>query len=412
MMGIKKAKHAETQVMSDLFLGHYPERSHFAESFKSLRANINFSFLEKELRSLVITSADAGEGKSTCVANLAFTIAIGGKSVLMIDADLRKPVLNRIIPDMGSPGLGGILADIFSTEVTSGAIAKFNFSDLVQLLSFQKKTGILHLAEENEKVDIAFKSGKLVDVSWLTRPQEKKLATLLINENVITSSQAKDALGRQRHTGQKLGLTLINMGIVKNDLLAGYIDIHMLEGLRNAIQFKTGTFAFEKRSDGGVDDNAFNPADLPALYDQAVFGQEAYNYLRKSIEACIVSSETEGLFFLPSGPRALNPAELLTSERMTFLLNYLTQRFDVLVIDSPPILLTGDALLLAPQADGVVLVVRAGQANRELIKKSVEQVERAKAHLIGVALNDVDLKRAGYYKGYYKNSSYYYGDDE
>jgi Mrp family chromosome partitioning ATPase len=97
---------------------------------------------------------------------------------------------------------------------------------------------------------------------------------------------------------------------------------------------------------------------------------------------------------------------------MSFLLSYLAQRFDVLIIDSPPILLTGDALLLAPQADGVVLVVRAGQASRELIKKSIEQVHRAQAYLVGVALNDVDLKRSGYYKGYYKYSSYYYGDNE
>ena len=89
---------------------------------------------------------------------------------------------------------------------------------------------------------------------------------------------------------------------------------------------------------------------------------------------------------------------------MSFLLSYLSRRFDVLVIDTPPILLTSDALLIAPQADCVVLIVKAGQVKREGLKKTVDQLQRAHANLIGVALNGVDLKKEAYYQSY---SNYY-----
>jgi len=88
---------------------------------------------------------------------------------------------------------------------------------------------------------------------------------------------------------------------------------------------------------------------------------------------------------------------------MSFLLSYLTRRFDILVIDSPPILLASDALLIAPLTDGVVLIVKAGQMKRELVKKSVNQLQTARANLIGVVLNQVD-KEDSYYKYY---SDYY-----
>ena len=89
---------------------------------------------------------------------------------------------------------------------------------------------------------------------------------------------------------------------------------------------------------------------------------------------------------------------------MSFLLSFFKRRFDVLIIDSSSILPASDALILAPQTDGVVLIIKAGMTNRELIKKTVEKLRMAKANLIGVVLNQVDFKREGYYK---YDSTYY-----
>ena len=123
-------------------------------------------------------------------------------------------------------------------------------------------------------------------------------------------------------------------------------------------------------------------------------------------------TDTENLFILPSGPRPPKPAELLDSNRMSFLLSYLSRRFDRMIIDSSPILPASDAVIMAPQTDGVLLMVKSGQVNRELIKKAVDQIRLAQANLVGVVLNQVDVKREGYYKYYHKYYSQYYGEED
>lgn len=399
----KKLQKHKTVNLSDLFLDNYTSDSRFAESYRSLRTNINFSFLEKELRSLLIASAGAEEGKSASTANLSYTMAQAGKTVLMIDADLRKPMLSRIIQTQDSQGLSGLLSGTFSTDVRSGSLAEFGVSDLYWLILFQKKTCLLEFAEGKEKVNIYFLHGELADVQWLTRPEEKRLGALLVKDKVLTRKQIEEAMSRLENTGHRLGFMLINMGLVSEEDLAGFISLHMLEGLRIALQFKSGTFSFENLPKSHFEQDSFNPSDLPKLYMQAVIGRETLPYLQKEINASIVKTQVENLFLLPSGPRPPKPAELLGSERMSFLLSYLNRRFDILVIDSPPILLASDALLIAPQTDGVVLIVKAGQMKRELVKKSADQLQTARANLIGVVLNQVD-KEDSYYKYY---SDYY-----
>ncbi|OEU66659.1 MAG: hypothetical protein BBJ57_00950 [Desulfobacterales bacterium PC51MH44] len=404
----KKIRKHKIGNLSDLFLDNYPINSRFAESYRSLRSNINFSFLEKEFRSLLITSAGAEEGKSASTVNLSYTMAQAGKTTLMIDADLRKPMLNRITQNRNSAGLSGLLSGTFSADIQSGSLADFGVSDLFRLLSFQKKTGLLDLTDGKEKINIYFLHGELADVQWLTRPKEKKLATRLIKDKVLSKEQANEALTRGANTDQEMVSMLINMGIMREEKLAGFITLHMLEGLRIALQFKSGTFSFKKLPESHFEQSFFYPADLPNLYKQAVIGQEKLLYLQKEINASIIKTQVENLFLLPSGPRPPKPAELLDSERMSFLLSYLNRRFDILVIDSPPVLLASDALLIAPQTDGVLLIVKAGLMKREEIRKSVDQLRTANANLIGVALNQVDITKEGYYKYF----SEYYKENE
>ena len=174
----------KTENLSDLFLSDYPTNSRFAESYRSLRTNIHFSFLEKDFRSLLITSAGAGEGKSISTANLSYTMAQAGKTVLMIDADLRKPTLHHLIQTHHAPGISGLLAETFSTDIRSGALTTFGVSDLIRLISFQKKTGLLDLTEGTEHIRMYFLNGELQDVQWMTRPDEKKMAALLVKNQL------------------------------------------------------------------------------------------------------------------------------------------------------------------------------------------------------------------------------------
>lgn len=406
----KKNSEPKTEAFTELFLKYYPMHSSFAESYRTLRTSIHFSFMEKEFRSLLITSAGQDEGKTTTVANLSYTLAQSGKSVLMVDADLRKPALSRMILTQGSIGLSALLSDTFGTDVRSGSLAELGVGDLFWLLSFQKKTGVLHFTDGKEEIDVYFLRGELVDVNWVTRPDEKKMAALLIKNKLLTREQAEQAIIRKKNTGQKLGFILINMGLVKKDDLAGFITLHIIEGLRTAMQLKAGRFSFEKLPESRFERPSFDPADLPLLYRQSVIGEEELPYLQKKINSTIVKTNVENLFLLPSGPLPPKPAELLGSNRMSFLIACLNRRFDILVLDTPPILPASDALLLAPQIDGVMLIVKAGQTNRKMVKKAVEQLRTAKANLIGVVLNQVDIKREGYYKDYHRYYSKYYGE--
>jgi Mrp family chromosome partitioning ATPase len=359
----------------------------------------------------LVTSASEEEGKTITVANLSYTIAQTGKTVLMIDADLRKHILSDIIHSQNSRGLTWLLSRTFGTDVQSGSLAEFGISDLLRLLLFQKKTGVLHLTEGKEKINLYFLHGQLMDVHWITRPNGKKLVTLLVENKLINKGQAEQAFMRKKDTGQKLGFILISMGFLKPDDLAGFINLHMIEGLRTALHFKSGAFSFQKLQEIHFERPSYNATELPLLYKQVVIGEEELPFLQKEINKCILKTKKENLFLLPSGTRPPNPSELLDSNRMSFLMSYLIRRYDAVIIDSPPVLPISDALVLAPQTDGLVFIVRAGQSNRDMIKKAVEKIRIAKGNIIGVVLNQADIKRDGNYKYYYKYHSKYHDDD-
>jgi capsular exopolysaccharide synthesis family protein len=86
-------------------------RSPISEAFRTLRTNLEFSSLDKAIRSMVVTSASPEEGKSTTLANLAVTIAQAGKKVILVDCDLRRPSLNQIFNARGAPGFTDMMRD-------------------------------------------------------------------------------------------------------------------------------------------------------------------------------------------------------------------------------------------------------------------------------------------------------------
>jgi non-specific protein-tyrosine kinase len=83
-------------------------RSPAAEAYRSLAANLQFSYADRQLQTIGITSAAAGEGKSTTVANLAIALAEGGRRVIVIDADLRRPSLHTLFGVERQEGLSNL----------------------------------------------------------------------------------------------------------------------------------------------------------------------------------------------------------------------------------------------------------------------------------------------------------------
>jgi len=121
-----------------------------------------------------------------------------------------------------------------------------------------------------------------------------------------------------------------------------------------------------------------------------------------------VTDVDPNLYFIPSGPIPPNPSELLGSNRMKELIKELQEQADFVIFDSPPVIAVTDALVLATQVDGVVLILNFGEVPREAAKRTKELLEKVKANILGVVLNKIDMeKEAQYYPYYY----YYYGDE-
>ena len=109
----------------------------------------------------------------------------------------------------------------------------------------------------------------------------------------------------------------------------------------------------------------------------------------------------ERLEVLSSGPLPSNPYELVESDRMDAVLAAARERYDLVLVDAPPLLPVADGLALARRADSVVFVVRAGATGGALVRRAYEQLETAGLKHVGVVLNGVTTAVEGQYSGYY-----------
>jgi capsular exopolysaccharide synthesis family protein len=228
----------------DLIINRNP-KSLFAESIRSLRTNLAFTALDKEIKIIINTSPEAGDGKSFVTANLAIAYAQEDKKVLLIDADLRRGRQHEIFEVM---------------NVTSG------------------------------------------------------------------------------------GYTNLMLNYKENIQLDKYI-------------FPT----FDKNID-----------------------------------------------LLPTGPTPPNPVELLGSENNKKLLEKLKKKYDLIILDCPPVIGLSDSLILASMSDVNLITVSAKKTKMENLERTKKMFEQANAKITGVIINKSPMNGNGYYSYYYNND--YYGD--
>ncbi|MCR3921085.1 MAG: CpsD/CapB family tyrosine-protein kinase [Firmicutes bacterium] len=229
---IKKHRQKRNNDESKLITSKNP-KSPVSEAFRTIRTNIEFSGIDAKIKTILVTSSQPGEGKSTVTANLAVSMATGGKRVLLIDADLRNPTQQRFFPIAPTLGLTNLLLD----------------------------------------------------------------ETLTLEEVII------------------------------------------------------------------------NPED--------------------------------NLFLLTSGPTPPNPAELLGSAKMRTFITSMSEVFDIILVDSPPVLAVADASILANYLDGTILITGAGDVPRERTLAAKEQLTKVKANIIGTILNKAPMNEGYYYQYYY-----------
>jgi non-specific protein-tyrosine kinase len=115
-------------------------------------------------------------------------------------------------------------------------------------------------------------------------------------------------------------------------------------------------------------------------------------------ELPLLATQVPGLSLLPSGPLPPRPPDLLGSRRMEALIARLRGEADMVLFDTPPVVAVTDAAVLATRLDGVLLVLRAGQTRRDRAREARALLEKVKAHIVGVVLNNAKLEQGyGYY---------------
>jgi len=239
-----KLKQFDIKDFENVFVVQNDPKSPISEAFRTLRTNIKFSSLDKPLKTILITSPISQAGKSSISINLALTIAQDKNKVILVDSDLRKPMIHKLFKQDNKIGLTNILVE------------------------------------------------------------DKKIKEVI-----------------------------------------------------------------RKMSD--IDPN---------------------------------------LYFIPSGPIPPNPSELLGSNKMKEVLQELQNQADIVLFDSPPVIAVTDALVLANQVDGVVLILDFGEVTRDAAKQAKQLLEKVKAKILGVVLNKIDFEKEGHYYPYYYY--YCYGDEK
>lgn len=211
----------------------YP-RSGAAESYRALRTNVEFAAVDEPIKRLLVTSAVPGEGKTVTAANLAVAFAQGGRRVLLVDADMRRPGIH-------------------------------------ETFAIDNEAGLTNLLRQDD-----------VRLASITRPSEQK-----------------------------------------------------------------------------------------------------------------------NLDILPAGPHPANPAELLASQRMRALLPTLTENYDMVILDGPPLEAFTDSAILSSFLDGTLLVVESRRGRLAQIRAAREALAKANARVLGVVLNGLPPKAPSEYGRYY-----------
>jgi non-specific protein-tyrosine kinase len=191
-----------------------------AEAYRSLAANLQFSTTNRQLQTIGVTSASAGEGKSTTVANLAVALAEGGRRVIAVDADLRRPGLHQLFGLNNAEGLANVLvgdvADLPLVETGAPGVRLLSSGPLpsnpLELLASPRVEHVLALAASQADVVLVdtTPAGALADAAVLA----PRLGGVLL---VVSAGKTKRDLARrareqlERVHANLLGVVLVDV---------------------------------------------------------------------------------------------------------------------------------------------------------------------------------------------------------
>jgi len=123
-----------------------------------------------------------------------------------------------------------------------------------------------------------------------------------------------------------------------------------------------------------------------------------------NVAEVVKTSEIENLDIITCGPIPPNPAELLSSQTMEKVMEEMKESYDIIIFDAPPVLSVADAQILSNKCEGTILIMSAGETQKDGVLKAKEALVSSKANIIGVVMNNFQLQKDHYYYQYYGNA--------
>ena len=171
------------------------------------------------------------------------------------------------------------------------------------------------------------------------------------------------------------------------------------------------TFAHSNQRVLLIDCNFRRPAIRAAFPDTRPEGLSNVLIGQATLDEVVTHTDLPNLDVVSSGPMPPRPSELLGSKYMTDLIEQAKQKYDRVIFDGPPALLISDALVIATQVDGVILVARAVHNTKGALKRAREQLDRINARVLGAILNGVQARPGGYFREQYREFYDYVSDE-
>jgi len=126
-------------------------------------------------------------------------------------------------------------------------------------------------------------------------------------------------------------------------------------------------------------------------------------------DSVVHKTKVDNLSLVTAGGLPPNPSELLGSDKMGALISRLENEWDIVLLDSPPIVAVTDASMISGEIDAIIMLVKAGQTDRTAVDRAIDTLRNVKAPLVGVILNAASPETlAGKYSYYYSYYTYYH----
>lgn len=380
------------------------------EYYKSLASAVQ-RFAAQGKRRLLLTSSGPGEGKSTITAELGRTLARSGRvNVAMIDTDRFNPTVHRLFGLENGRGLGDLLTEIVQFDLLREDPRQLGVGDWLELLHLQTRSGRLRISEGSSAFVLTVQKGSVLSVLEENAPEERRLGGLLVSRGHLTAAQRDEALRAQTELKRPLGDVVVRLGYVAPEDLQTALRAQFTERLRRILTVRVPHCVFTEVSDGyftGSAGRSFDYKDGSGIDTQIV--QQIAGYLKRPflagrIMGYLRDTHLDNLKIMTSGTAPYDLIDSDSAAPFLYVLDHLSKVFDVVLIDSPPVAVASPAETIAPEVDGVIMVVKADGLDIQVIQRAKELLEKAGATMLGAVLNQVDLRQADpalhYYHAY------------